>query len=245
MIDAKVKEENLKYYNALRQVPKEATKTIQAGRLKGMTDIKPIWRIERMTEVFGPCGEKWWFDKNVIRWTDDGPDGQKLANVQVTLYVVFPDGASKEIVGIGGAYLVAKEREGLRLDDEAWKKAYTDAQSTAFKLLGAAADVYWGKDSTKYTSGINEAPPPKATSRTAAAKPSAAEHSQIAAPSQQIQELADIVADIGYDLEDVRAICESKLGTPDIETLSRENYDRLKNYLVRVVEKTKQDEYAN
>ena len=76
MIDAKVKEENLKYYNALRQVPKEATKTIQAGRLKGMTDVKPIWRIERMTEIFGPCGEKWWFGKHVIRWTDVSPDGQ-------------------------------------------------------------------------------------------------------------------------------------------------------------------------
>ena len=228
--------QNLEYYESARSVPKEAQKTIQAGRLKGMTDVNPMWRIKKMTEMFGPCGQKWGIDdEKVIRWTDDGPDGTRLANVQISVRIRYPDGSSEPIVGIGGAYLIAKEKEGLRLDDEAWKKAYTDAQSTAFKLIGVAADIYFAKDTTKYTSASDYAEDkPKRTS----GKPAAA-------LSPQIQVLADIVADLGYDLEDVRAICQSKLDTTDIETLSKENYERLKNYLIRLVEKTKQEAFAN
>ncbi len=52
---------SLKYWDKLRQPPKEALKKITGGRLKGMTDISPIWRIKAVTEVFGPCGIGWKF----------------------------------------------------------------------------------------------------------------------------------------------------------------------------------------
>ena len=48
-------EDNLKIYNMIKKVPDEAQKKITGGRLSGMTDIKPMWRIEKLTEVFGPC----------------------------------------------------------------------------------------------------------------------------------------------------------------------------------------------
>ena len=48
--------ENLLIYNALREVPDEAKREIQSGRLKGKTDINPMWRIKALTERFGPCG---------------------------------------------------------------------------------------------------------------------------------------------------------------------------------------------
>lgn len=38
------------------------------------------------------------------------------------------------------------------LDDDAYKKAYTDAISVAAKALGIGADVYFEKDVTKYDS---------------------------------------------------------------------------------------------
>ena len=47
------------YYNQLRTVPEVAKKPIGGGRLKGMTDINPMWRIKRITEVFGPVGIGW------------------------------------------------------------------------------------------------------------------------------------------------------------------------------------------
>ena len=50
---------NLEIYELLKEVPDKAKKTITGGRLSGMTDIKPMWRIEKLTEVFGVCGFGW------------------------------------------------------------------------------------------------------------------------------------------------------------------------------------------
>lgn len=52
-------ENNLDLYNRVRKVPKEAIKSIAAGRLKGMSDINPMWRIKMLTEEFGVCGFGW------------------------------------------------------------------------------------------------------------------------------------------------------------------------------------------
>ena len=52
------------------------------------------------------------------------------------------------------ASLFAKEKNGLRMSDEAFKMAYTDALSVCCKMLGFAADIYFEKDRTKY-----DAPP--------------------------------------------------------------------------------------
>ena len=49
--------DNMTLYNAVRTPPPEALKAITGGRLKGMTDINPMWRIKTMTEQFGPCGD--------------------------------------------------------------------------------------------------------------------------------------------------------------------------------------------
>ena len=46
--------DNMNLYEAFRAVPKDAQKTIGAGKLKGFTDINPMWRIKLLTETFGP-----------------------------------------------------------------------------------------------------------------------------------------------------------------------------------------------
>ena len=48
--------DNMTIYNAVRSVPDSAKRRIEAGRLKGKTDINPMWRIKALTEQFGPCG---------------------------------------------------------------------------------------------------------------------------------------------------------------------------------------------
>ena len=45
--------ENLELYEKVRSVPENAQKEIKGGRLKGMTDINPMWRIKKLTEEFG------------------------------------------------------------------------------------------------------------------------------------------------------------------------------------------------
>lgn len=140
---------NLELYDRVRSVPKEARKTIAAGRLKGMTDINPMWRIKKLTEEFGVCGFGW-YPEIERTWIQEGANGEATANVAIKLYVKIGNEWSKGIPGIGGSSLVAKEKNGLYTDDECYKKAYTDALSVACKALGIGADVYYEKDSTKY-----------------------------------------------------------------------------------------------
>ena len=44
-----MKMNNLEIYNKFSDVPVNAQKLIGAGRLKGMTDINPMWRIKVLT----------------------------------------------------------------------------------------------------------------------------------------------------------------------------------------------------
>lgn len=140
---------NLDIYNSVKAVPEKATKAIGAGRLKGMTDINPMWRIKVLTEKFGPVGKGWKYkitDKQII----DGADGVKCAFVDIDLFVKYDDTWSDAIPGSGGSAFVAKEKNGLYTSDECFKMALTDALSVACKAIGIGADVYWQEDKTKY-----------------------------------------------------------------------------------------------
>ena len=139
----------LKIYNAVRQVPENAKKPIKGGRLSGMTDINPMWRIKTLTEQFGVCGIGW---KYVItdKRLEQGANGEIAAFVDIDLYVKVDGEWSEAIPGTGGSSFVAKERNGMYTSDECFKMALTDALSVACKALGFAADVYWEKDRTKY-----------------------------------------------------------------------------------------------
>lgn len=145
--------DNLKLYNAVRSVPAEAQKKINGGRLKGMTDINPMWRIKTLTEQFGVCGVGWKYEI-VNQWYEATPlvnDGELTAHVKINLYIKVDGQWSDPIPGIGGSMLVAKESKSMYVDDECYKKALTDAISVACKALGVGADVYWEKDRTKYS----------------------------------------------------------------------------------------------
>ena len=140
---------NLRHYEALRSVPENALKPIQAGRLKGMSNISPVWRIKAMTEEFGPCGIGWKYEI-VNRWTETYGEEIK-AFIEVNLYIKDGEEWSAPIPGTGGSSLVTKESKGLYVSDEAYKMALTDAMSVAMKSLGVAADVYFkGDNDSKY-----------------------------------------------------------------------------------------------
>ena len=161
---------NLELYNKFRACPPEAQKPINAGRLKGKTDINPMWRLKMLTEVFGPCGFGWTL-RIVRTWIEDSRVGseEKTANVEIELRYKMNGEWSEPIPGIGGAMFVEQERNGIHTDDECFKKAFTDAISVACKALGIAADIYFAKDpDSKYPTGSPEsiapelnAPPPE------------------------------------------------------------------------------------
>lgn len=156
--------ENLKYYNVFSSTPQEARKEIQAGRLKGMTDINPMWRIKKLTEVFGMCGIGW---KYVItsKRLENGCKGQISAFVDIDLFVKVDGIWSEAIQGTGGASFVTEESKGLYQSDECFKMALTDAISISCKALGMSSDIYFAKDRTKYTASAPEAPKAEAMTK--------------------------------------------------------------------------------
>ena len=139
----------LEIWNKVRAVPPEAKTPIAGGRLKGMTDINPVWRIKKLTEIFGPAGEGWYPDNVTERTIQCGEE--IAAFVSLNLYVKYSSGWSKPIFGSGGSMLYGKEKNGLYASDEAFKMAYTDALSVACKAIGIGADVYFEKDKSKYS----------------------------------------------------------------------------------------------
>lgn len=136
-------------YNQARSVPTDAIKPIMAGRLKGKSDINPMWRIKKMTELFGPCGIGWKYEIT-NQWIETGANGEIAAFCNINLYIKCKDEWSAAIPGTGGSAFVTAEKNGLYTSDECYKMALTDAISVACKALGVAADVYWDKDRTKY-----------------------------------------------------------------------------------------------
>lgn len=168
--------DNMKIYNAVRSVPPEAKKPIQAGRLKGMTDINPMWRIKKLTEIFGPCGTGWKYRIDKREFVP-GAEGQVAVFVDVQLFYWESDSWSEGIPGTGGAMYVSKEKNGLYTDDEAPKKALTDALSVAAKALGIGADVYFERDTSKYS-----APPSGIPASKPAANPKPADWSKPVGP---------------------------------------------------------------
>lgn len=162
--ETKKQGDNLHFYEQLRKVPPYALKQISAGRLKGMSDINPLYRVKAMTDAFGPCGIGW---KYVItkQWLETyGQEVKAFCNIDLFIKV---DGEwSDAIPGTGGSSLVAVERSGLYVSDEAYKMALTDALSVAMKALGVAADIYYSKDKqgqfeTKYEQNVYSSQPPQ------------------------------------------------------------------------------------
>lgn len=143
--------DNMRFYEKGRAVPENAKKPIKGGRLSGMTDINPMWRIKTLTEIFGACGQGWTYAVTKREFVQG-------ANDEISVFVdielkYFDNGKwSEPIPGTGGSKYVSKEANGLYTDDEAVKKATTDAISVAAKALGIGADVYWDESPTKYQS---------------------------------------------------------------------------------------------
>lgn len=140
--------------------PKHTKGFSRAGGFKG-TAIKPMWVWQRLTELFGPCGTGWGFNKPEFQVV---PGDNKEVLVYCTVCAWHGDKAN-ELWGVGGDKAVSHIKanpqynrpERWENDDEAFKKAFTDALMNAFKFLGVAADVHMGLfDDNKYVQAMRE-----------------------------------------------------------------------------------------
>lgn len=199
--------ENMEYYRKFAAVPLEAQKSINAGRLKGMTDINPMWRIKVLTEAFGMCGFGWKYEI-VSQRLEAGDNDSVCAFVDINLYVKADGEWSDAIPGVGGASYIANERNGKYTSDECFKMALTDALSVACKALGIGADVYWSAGRSKYTAqeGAGEANPPAQANA-----PAATEN----APAKPRDVLVGVLKQRGMDMAQFAAARGLNKGTSD------------------------------
>jgi len=110
----------------------------RAGGFKGIA-IKPMWVWQRLTELFGPCGTGWGFGQPTFQVVQS--DKETLVYCTVSAWHEKPENV---LWGVGGDKVVTARQNGAFCDDEAFKKAFTDALMNAFKFLGVAADVHMG-----------------------------------------------------------------------------------------------------
>ena len=153
-------QENMVIYNQVRTTPDNAKKAIENGKLKGKTDINPMFRIETLTNVFGPVGIGWYFDVLRIEHLTI-PETQEIACfVDINLFYKWNGEWSKPVFGTGGSMLLENFRNaGLKTNDDGYKMALTDAISVAAKELGVSADVYWAAGESKYSKPPMESVP--------------------------------------------------------------------------------------
>lgn len=163
-------DKKIDFWNELRVVPEAAQKKIEGGKLRGMTDVNPVWRMQIMNNTFGMCGFGWKYEV-IKQWFEQyGDEVEAFCNIN--LYVKVDGQWSEAIPGTGGSSFVATTRNGSEVSNEAFKMALTDALSVAMKAIGVAADVYFAKGAnygTKYEQG--DAAPAKAKEEPKKAEP--------------------------------------------------------------------------
>ena len=127
--------------------------TKEVNQRGGFTAICGYYQISRATALWGPIGGKWGYHytKQIV---------QGVVIIDLVLY--YPTGTSKEDIGeiptTAANQMFVIDRNGVpKVDEDAPKKAITDAITKALSLLGFSADVFTGMyDDNKYISGLNE-----------------------------------------------------------------------------------------
>lgn len=137
---------NLEIWNTLGKTDPAHTKGFdRPGGFTG-TAVKPMWVIKRLTEQFGPCGKGWGVGEPSFQVVP--AEGEILVYCKVSCWHGTKDNL---LHGVGGDKVLTQRKSGPFRDDEAFKKAFTDAVMNAFKFIGVAADVHMGLfDDSKY-----------------------------------------------------------------------------------------------
>lgn len=154
--DAAPESANTALWDALGKTDPKHTKGFKrAGGFSG-TALKPQWVLHRLTEQFGPVGKGWGYDKPTFQVVEAG--GETLVYATVGAWIgahVDAQGEPVRFYGVGGDKVLAKRGNGPFVDDEAFKKSFTDALMNAFKHLGVGADIHMGHfDDSKYVAAV-------------------------------------------------------------------------------------------
>tara|TARA_Y100000768_G_scaffold149738_1_gene111804 strand:+ start:2114 stop:2614 length:501 start_codon:yes stop_codon:yes gene_type:complete len=142
---------NMDIWKTLGRTNPKYTKPFQKFGGKTLTTIDPMYQIMMMTDLFGPVGQGWSYHVNYT-YTD------KCVFAEVSIRYCVATKLDKQWYKYGPVSSVqALYKKNGGLDDEAPKKAMTDAMTKAFSHLGMSADVFLGLfDSSKYIEKTRE-----------------------------------------------------------------------------------------
>lgn len=139
---AEKKPSNLRIWDRVCETDPAATREVH--HRGGFTTIDAYSQIEMATRVFGPVGTGWWWDFNEPVFLND------CVIVKCSVFYVDPDTGQQcaaPVQQFGQKALTFKSRP----DEDALKKAGTDALTKCLSYLGFNADVFLGKfDDNKY-----------------------------------------------------------------------------------------------
>ena len=242
--------DNLRHWSVLSRTDPRHTKEFQrAGGFRG-TAIKPIYAYQKMTEHFGPCGNGWGMDKPEFTTQAVGDEILVFCTVGVWYQGESPK-ASHTVYGVGGDKVTAKRKEGSLVgDDEAFKKAYTDALTNALVKIGVSADVHMGMfEDSKYVSALRKefaedgnGAAPATTPAPPAAKPASAAPSRPAVRTNE-EASADLKA-LAEDIKVALNTAESLHKLDLVMDLNRATLQRLPasayDYLGRLYERKRE-----
>ena len=139
--------ENMRIWNAVATTNPHHTKKVEIGRK--FTSIDAHYQILKATEVFGPVGQGWGY---VVHHDTISAGPYLLAVADVVIWHGTRDNTFGPIRGM--AEIVNAKG---RLDDDAPKKATTDALTKALSHLGFSADVFLGLyDDNKYVAKMRQ-----------------------------------------------------------------------------------------
>lgn len=153
--------ENLALWERLGKTDPSHTKQFKRGGGFSGTAIKPMWSYKRMTEEFGPCGTGWGIGEPSFQVV---PGDNREMLVYCTASIWYGEDR-RTVYGVGGDKIVTHIKANAQYnrperwenDDEAFKKAFTDAITNALKMIGVGADVHMGMfDDSKYVNTMRE-----------------------------------------------------------------------------------------
>jgi hypothetical protein len=189
-----MKQNNMSIWDQLSKTDPKYTKSF--GKFgKNLTTTDPMYQIMKMTDMFGPVGEGWTYDV-------------KYNYADMCIFAELKIGWRKNINEpfnwYGPVCAVNPLYQRDKLDDEAPKKAMTDALTKAFSHLGVSADVFLGMfDDNKYVEQMKNY--------------FATKESQVKA-SGSISQTKQEVEETDVNIEDIKdMICTSKTSSK-IET---------------------------
>jgi hypothetical protein len=202
--------ENTKIWDLLGRTDPSHTKQFKrAGGFSG-TAIKPMWAYRRMTEEFGPAGKGWGVEKPSFDVVTAGDEILVYCTVEAW-WKETDEGDRHHVFGVGGDRVLTKRSNGnLFQDDEAFKKAFTDALTNALKLIGVGADVHMGLfDDNKYVNDMK---------------------AEFAEPAQKPTSAAEMkrgLAQIDADLADCNSsVAYTKLINTWLTTMNNQNWSK-------------------